>query len=555
MEMERQPNHHAPGQQASRVPKGGGGVAGIWYRDGQVLMTRRAQGIPFEGQWCFPGGGMEAGEDEIAALNREWQEELGTSIRAARRMGSVEITGSNGRFPLHWYFVQPDERTFKPNPAEVAEVRWIPVEQVLSMPDVLPTNHRMLTSLGPDLRTACDAACQALAVHGDRRLPAWQRDLRQHLDDLRARGMHRQLRTVASPVGRTIRLETGREALNFASNDYLGLAADPRLAEASRQALGQWGWGAGGSRLICGHTSAHAELERALAAFKNTEAAIVLPTGYMANLAAIRVLAARGDVILLDKLDHASILDAAGACGAEVRVFPHGNYTKLEQLLGRYGKARRRIIVTDTVFSMDGDVADLPRLVQLKNQYGAVLVVDEAHATGVLGSAGRGLAELQGVENDVDVCVGTLSKALGGLGGFVTGPAVLIEAMINLARPFLFTTGLPAAACAAATRALEIVRAEPWRRQKVLELAGRLRELLAAAGWDTAGSQTQIVPLVVRSAERAVRLAEDLLPKGFFVPAIRPPAVPPGGSRLRISVTAAHEPRDIADLARALSDR
>ncbi len=430
------------------------------------------------------------------------------------------------------------------------------------MPDLIGSNRKMLASLGPDLRGACEEAytspgpAQAGTTNEvpglPGALPSWHHVFRQDLDDLRTRGMHRRLRSVDSGMGRTLTREGRRDVLNLASNDYLGLAADPRLAQAVADALGRFGWGSGGSRLICGHTSLHAELERALAAFKRTEAALVLPTGYMANLAAVRALAAGGDAILLDKLNHASIIDAADSCGADVRVFPHRNYDKLERLLRRYARARRRVIVTDTVFSMDGDLADLRRLVALKARYDAILIVDEAHATGVLGPSGRGVAELQSVEADVDVTVGTLSKALGGLGGFIAGPAVLIESLVNHARPFIFTTALPAAACGAALCALGIVESEPWRRGKVLDLARSSRTHLTAAGWDTAGSQTQIVPVVVGQADESLRLADHLLEQGIFAPAIRPPAVPAGSARLRISLTAAHEPGDVTAVVRAL---
>jgi 8-amino-7-oxononanoate synthase len=540
MNHDNQAGGAGPGNLADRIPSGGGGVVGTWYRDGKILMTRRADSIPYPGLWCFPGGGIEAGEDEVAALKREWQEELGTSIRVLRKIGSREVSTPAGRFPLHWYQVSSEQDQFHPDSREVAEVRWIAVEDVLDMPDLIGSNRKMLEALGPDLRGVFETG--------------WQRDLRCHLDELRRQGMYRSVRPIDSAAGRKVRLEGGREVLNFASNDYLGLAGDPRLGEAVRDALGVFGWGAGGSRLICGHTTLHARLEASLATFKRTEAAIVLPTGYMANLAAIRTLAGPGDCLLLDKLDHASILDAASSCGADVRVFPHLNYDKLEQLLQRYSKARRRLIVTDTVFSMDGDLADLRRLVALKQQYNAILIVDEAHATGVLGAAGRGLAELQAVEADIDVTVGTLSKALGGLGGFVAAPAVVIETLVNQARPFIFTTGLPAAACAAALRAVEIVESEPWRRQKVLDLAQRLRRELAAAGWPASDSQSQIVPLLVGRADRAVGLAHRLLEAGIFAPAVRPPAVPVNGSRLRISVTAAHESSDIDALVGALAN-
>lgn len=575
--------------QTGRVPLERIGVAGIWCRDGQVLLTRRAPGISYGNLWCFPGGGIDPGEDEVQALHREWREELGTSVRLIRKIGSSEV--SRGRFLLHWYLVEGGDEPLRPNPSEVAEVGWFVLTDVLSMPDLLQSNRQLLEQLvasgqwpaaSNEERGARAEEYQGAgdggqgAADSDRRDPAsaapprhclyssltprpsppasgsvWH-SLQEQLEGLRRDGMYRTLRTVVGPVGRMIRFESGQEAINFASNDYLGLAGDERIAEAAAGAASQWGWGAGASRLVSGHSSLHAALEAELARFKGSQAAIVLPTGYMTNLAVIRTLAGPDDVILLDKLDHASIIDAAMSCGAQVRVFPHRNYTKLESLLKRYAAARRRVIVTDTIFSMDGDVADLGELVRLKRQYDALLVVDEAHATGVLGRSGRGLAELQDVEAGIDVTVGTLSKAFGGIGGFVTGPRLMIEAIVNLARPFIFTTGMPAAACAAAIRAIQIVQEEPQRRRRALALSEGLRRRLSAAGWDCGDSQTQIVPVIVGPAPQAVALSERLLERGFFAPAIRPPAVPPDGSRLRISVTAAHTQEDVDGLAEAI---
>ncbi len=539
---------NAGGGGVDRTPAGGGGVAGVWYRDGRVLLTLRAAGIPYAGQWCFPGGGMEAGEDEVTALKREWREELGTAIEPVRRAGEVWIRNARGRFPLHYYFVTGDDEAFRPNPNEVAEVRWVPVEQIADLPDLLTSNRNIWASLGPDPRAACEAGCvrPAERTGGD-----WRAQLGEQMASLRAQGLQRSLRVVDSPIGRTVRVD-GQDLLNFAGNDYLGLAADPRVIAAAQQGLERWGWGAAGSRLICGHTRAHADLEAALARFKRAEAAIVLPSGYTANLAVIRTLAGSGDVVLLDKLNHASLIDAAASSGADVRVFPHRHYEKLERLLARYADARRRLIVTDSVFSMDGDLADLAQLAALKRQYDAILVVDEAHAGGVLGPGGRGVAALQGVAGEVDVCVGTLSKALGGVGGFIAGPRVLIKAVVNLARPLIFTTAIPAAACEAARRALELVEAEPWRREKVLSLAERLRDQLRQQGWDVGASASPIVPVMAGAVERAVALSAGLREQGCFVPAVRPPAVPPGGARLRISLTANHEPADVDVLVNAL---
>ncbi|MBP7935339.1 MAG: 8-amino-7-oxononanoate synthase [Phycisphaerae bacterium] len=373
----------------------------------------------------------------------------------------------------------------------------------------------------------------------------------EQLADLAARGLHRSLRTVESAQGRHLTAD-GRRLVCFSSNNYLGLAAHPAVALAAKAAIERWGWGSGASALITGHTAAHAELADRLAAFESAEASLVCSTGYQANLAAIRGLAGPGDVILLDKLDHASIIDAARGSGAVVRICPHRDYAKLQRLLERGGAFRRRVIVTDSVFSMDGDLADLPRLVELKRRYEAILCIDEAHATGVLGQGGRGAAELMNVAAQVDVTVGTLSKALGGFGGFVAGSRLMIDWLVNTSGAFIYTTALPPAACAAAGAALELVCREPWRRVKVLDLAERVRSALASRGWDTGPSCTQIVPVIVGSSERALRLSAALESEGILVPAIRPPTVPTGRARLRISLSAEHEPEDVAVLVEAL---
>lgn len=418
------------------------------------------------------------------------------------------------------------------------------------------------------------------------------------LAELDARGLRRRLRGIESACSARVRRD-GREMICLCSNNYLGLANHPEVIEAARRAVEQWGWGAGASRLVSGHMTPHGELERRLAAFKGTEAALVCSTGYQANLAAIRGLAGKGDVILLDKLNHASIIDAARGSGATVRVFPHRDDGKLERLLERTADARRRVIVTDSLFSMDGDFADLPRLVELKRRHDAILCIDEAHATGVFGENGRGLAEAMGVEDEIDVVVGTLSKALGGIGGFVAGSAAFIDWLVNTAGAFIYTTALPPAACAAATAALDLIEREPERRHRLLAMAARLREELsgrhdlrpltlagpkdparsdtatprsdsAAArservgrqgspatvqrGFDIAGSRSQIIPLVIGPADEAVKLAAALEAEGLLIPAIRPPTVPRGRSRLRISLCADHTDADL-DLLLAALDR
>jgi 8-amino-7-oxononanoate synthase len=380
----------------------------------------------------------------------------------------------------------------------------------------------------------------------------------EQLADLEALGLRRSLRTIGSAQGPYVTLN-GRRLCNLAGNDYLGLAAHPTISESVKQAVDRWGWGAGASRLVSGTMGPHVELESRLAAFKGTQAALLCSTGYQANLAAIRGLAGRGDVLFIDKLNHASIVDAAftrGPAGTDaptVRVFPHRDYDRLAHLLERTASARRRIIVTDSLFSMDGDFADLSRLVELKRQFGALLIIDEAHATGVWGDHGGGVAQVMGVESDIDVVVGTLSKSLGGIGGFIAASREIIDWLINTARSFIYTTALPPAACEAAMAALDLVEREPERRQRLADMAAWLRsELADRRGWDIAGSCSQIVPVIIGPSDQTVELSRHLEEAGFLVPAIRPPTVPRGKSRLRISLCSEHQPQDLARLLEAL---
>jgi 8-amino-7-oxononanoate synthase len=375
---------------------------------------------------------------------------------------------------------------------------------------------------------------------------------RDQLDALAAQGLRRRLRRIDSAQGPRMVMD-GREVCCFSSNNYLGMANHPQVVTAVRDAVERWGWGASASRLVTGHMLPHEQLEARLAAFKHTEAALVCSTGYQANLAAIRGIAGKGDVVFVDKLNHASIIDACRGSGSVLRVFPHRDYAKLERLLERSGSYGRRVIVTDSLFSMDGDFADLPRLVELKRKYDALLCVDEAHATGVLGEHGRGLAEAAGVEGEIDVVVGTLSKALGGIGGFVAARGEIIEWLINTAGAFIYTTALPPAACAAAMAALDVVEREPQRRRHLLQLACYLRrELGEALKLNIGGSESQIVPLVVGDTNEAVRLADALTNDGLLVLPIRPPTVPHGTARLRISLSCDHQQADLDRLITAL---
>ena len=372
------------------------------------------------------------------------------------------------------------------------------------------------------------------------------------LDALAADDLLRRETTVQSAVGPKITV-AGRQVVCLCSNDYLSLAADPAVRRAAVEAVERWGVGAGASRLLSGTTALHVALERRLAEFKRAEAAIVTSTGWMANRAAVCALAGPGDLVLCDKLDHASIIDAARSCGARMRTFPHRDVGRLERLLQRHRAGRRRcLIVTDSLFSMDGDLAPLAELAALKQRFDAQLLIDEAHATGVIGPAGRGVAELLGVEDQIDATVGTLSKALGSMGGFIAGRRVLIETIRNTGRAYIYTTAPPAATCAAAVAALDIVGGQPRPRARLLAMARRLRDSLRAAGLDTGDSQSQIFPIVIGPAARAMAISGKLLEAGFFVPAIRPPTVPRGTSRLRVSLCAGHEEEDLQRFVSAL---
>lgn len=382
----------------------------------------------------------------------------------------------------------------------------------------------------------------------------WLDDLDAHLTRLRAEHRHRSLHAVDRSAAVVER--DGRSLVNFAGNDYLALATHPRLAAAVADAARQSGVGAGASRLVSGHLDLHQKLEQRFAAFKHAEAALVLPTGYMANRAALTALAGSDDLICLDKLNHASLIDAARASGATVRVYPHADLAKLERLLSRAGdRPGRRLIVTDAVFSMDGDCADLPALVDLRDRYGAMLIVDEAHGTGVLGEAGSGLAEHQHVAGRIDVTVSTASKALGSLGGIITAGRTVIDAIVNLARPFIYTTAVPPTQVAAIDAALDVIADEPQRRWRLAEHAAYLRGALRKGGWAVPDDPTPIIPLVVGDNAAALALSGRLEAAGVLAPAIRPPTVPPGSARLRITCRADHTPDHLRMLIDAIGRR
>ena len=344
----------------------------------------------------------------------------------------------------------------------------------------------------------------------------------------------------------------GRELLNFGSNDYLGLSADERLSEAVREAAARVGWGSGASPLVTGRTELHRQLEQRLAEFEETASALLFSSGFAANIGAISSLAGQGDVVFCDRKNHASIWDGCRLSRADVRVYPHNDCRRLADLLETSNHYRRRLIVTDGLFSMDGDLAPLAELAELAERHNAMLMVDEAHATGVFGRNGRGAAEHLGVEDGVHVRVGTLSKALGCFGGFVSGSRSLIDWLANRARSYVFSTASPAAASAAAIEALDIVRDEPARRETLLGRAEKLRIELRERGWNTGASASQIVPILVGEPQRAVELSARLFERGIFAPAIRPPTVPEGEAMLRISLTTAHTDEMVCELLLSL---
>jgi len=382
--------------------------------------------------------------------------------------------------------------------------------------------------------------------------PALER-LRRGLEELEAAGLRRRLVTLGAGPGPWLELE-GRPVLVMASNDYLGLTGHPRLLGAARDALLREGAGSGASRLVSGTRSAHTALEQEIAAFKHTDAALYLATGYMTNLALITALAGPGDLVVSDRLNHASIVDACRLSRARVAVYPHGDAAAAARLL-REGEGRLKLLVSDGVFSMDGDLAPLPELLEAARSAGALLVVDDAHATGVWGASGRGSLEHFGLGPAPDIVqMGTFSKALGGQGGFVAAAPEVIHTLVSRARPLLYSTAPPPAQVAAAREGLRVLQDEPWRRDRLHALAARLRRRLEELGLGPLPGQGPIVPVVVGEAERALALSRALLRRGVFVPAIRPPTVPPGMSRLRFSLSAAHREADVELAAAALAE-
>jgi 8-amino-7-oxononanoate synthase len=379
----------------------------------------------------------------------------------------------------------------------------------------------------------------------------FESDLQRRLDEIRTDGLYRELRHINSAQGVRISI-AGQQFLNFSSNDYLSLATHPQLRGAAEKAARDFGAGSGASRLICGSLAPHHRLEESLAAFKDTPAAIAFSSGYAAALGTLGALLEKHDILIIDKLVHASIVDAARLCGAKLRVFAHNDVEDLATIL-KWADANRTgriLIVTESVFSMDGDLAPLREIVELKEKHNAWLMLDEAHATGLFGQQRRGLAEAYELAERVEIHMGTLGKALGTAGGYIAGSKSLIDLLINRARSFIFSTAPPPIVSAMATAAVRLVQSDEGEalRSRLWARVDQLKNGLVATGSNPGVIRSPIIPLMLGDEGAAMKLAADLRQRGIFIPAVRYPTVARGEARLRLTVSAAHAPEDIAHL-------
>lgn len=370
--------------------------------------------------------------------------------------------------------------------------------------------------------------------------------LEEELEQRKKAGLWRQMKIAEGlPTPDKIIIDQ-RPMINLCSNNYLGLAGHPEIKKAAAEAIMRWGCSATASRLMAGNTELHQKLETKISEFKETEAALVYPSGYMANLGIITALVGPDDIVYSDRLNHASIIDGIILSRADLRRYRHNDLEHLEVLLKKTEDHRgRKMIVTDTIFSMDGDVALLPEIISLARKYDCLVMVDEAHATGVLGVKGRGAVEYFGLEGKIDVQMGTLSKALGAQGGYVAGSKQLIDFLVNKSRAFIYTTGLSPAMAGAALKALEIIKQDTSLKDKLWQNVSYFRQKIVEAGFDIGQSQTQIIPIMVGNSEKAVEFSQLLCEEGIFTRAVRPPTVPEGQARIRISITASHTESDL----------
>ena len=383
-------------------------------------------------------------------------------------------------------------------------------------------------------------------------MPASTAQLAHELAQLDEQGLRRRRRVLATPQRGHVVVD-GREYVSFCSNDYLGLAAHPDLIRAAQEGAAQFGVGAGASHLILGHSVAHEALETALAQFVDMPAALLFSSGYMANMAIVTALASRSSAVFADRLNHASLNDAVLLSRAELRRYAHGDVAMLERLLAA-SDAATKLIVSDAVFSMDGDIAPVRELHALAERHDAWLVLDDAHGFGVLGARGRGVLELFEVRSPRLVYMATLGKAAGVSGAFVAAARDVIETLIQRARTYIYTTAAPPLLAHAVSKSLELIERDGWRRKRLAEHIGEITTRLGALCWKLLPSQTAIQPLIVGESRAALALSEELAKRGLLVPAIRPPTVPRGTARLRISLSADHTPRDVSLLADALVD-
>lgn len=373
----------------------------------------------------------------------------------------------------------------------------------------------------------------------------------QHLQKLDDQHLLRRLRTIASATGPTVMLDNRRVIL-LSSNNYLGLATHPDVVEAAVAATRLYGVGAGASRLVCGSLPPHEELETVLAQFKGTETSLTFAAGYLANISVIPTLIGKGGLILADRLCHASLIDGCKLSGATFRVFHHRDMNHLERLLARRSSTTPTLIVTDGIFSMDGDIAPLTDMATLAERYDAAVFVDDAHGTGILGRTGRGSLEHCDVESRIRYHMGTLSKALGSVGAYLAGSAEFIAYLVNTCRAFTYTTAPTPASAAAATAALRVMGQEPERRARLWRNREQLAQGLTRLGYQFTASESPILPILIGDPDRALNLAQNLLNQGVYAPAIRPPTVPPATSRIRLTITADHTSEHIDEALSAL---
>jgi len=379
----------------------------------------------------------------------------------------------------------------------------------------------------------------------------------QFLDDamaqIRSEGLYRSLRVLGGEQSHHARFD-GREVINLSSNNYLGLTTHPKLREAALRAVESLGVGSGSVRTIAGTMDLHMELERRIAAFKKTEAAVVFQSGFTANAGTVAAILGKEDLILSDELNHASIIDGARLSRATIRVFPHRDVAALEKLLEETSGVKRRLVITDGVFSMDGDIAPMREIAAAARAHGAIMMVDDAHASGVLGRAGRGTVDHFDLHGQVDIQVGTLSKAIGVLGGYVCGSHTLIEYLYHRARPFLFSTSHPPAVAAACLAAFDVLENEPERIQRLWSNTKRFKEGLKRLGFDTGTSETPITPIIVGDADLAMKFSDRLFERGLFAQGIGFPTVAKGRARLRTIVTATHTEEELDRALHILGD-